>query len=702
MPAAQGRGGSGLRPGGAGQAARPGAVQRRDRRPLQVAVPQGPRRRLHRRRQARQQRRQGLPGRRHQRPRRLGRDPEARAGRDPGRLRARRGRRPLQRDAAGRGLELAPRDDLHAPGARPPRAASTSSASAASPAAPPARRPAWCSTSSTRRRPTTRTSSPSTACSTATSTAAARSSSAPSAAAAAAGSASRSGSSPSPATPTRRLQVLERELWRIAVENLDHPEQHVWAALAGARVNPSGWRRAKAMLQHDSTKELRRRFLLTCVQRNRNSQLRLKALAEIAPASRPRGLRRRDRHRRHLDPRRPPRRHPRPARGARRAPHRPPRPGPGLGLAARRLHARPPRGVRGAALARDQAPARAARQLFRPGPRAQRPPPGPRRRATRTAASRPPLLAAAVAHTPEGEEVLRGARMRAARKPSGVARELLRNFPKSGGSRRRRRKRKGGGGGNGERRQRLPGRQRRRAQSQNGADAQRLRQGRLQAEARSESRSASPRPASPRPRPPTPPTTSSARSALHREVDLAGAESALLAVPSIRTVLVHQQVARVVDPGRGARAPVPRDPPARQGVARPEAVEDRRRLRRRPSGPALRRAPPWPRRAFGVAPSTSIASEVAVSRRSSGRSPVPTVRFRPTPITAQPPPPRWKRDSISTPASLRLPDPDVVGPLDPALDPGTAPASDSAASQTASGTASGSSGRSPSGRSSAE
>jgi len=34
--------------------------------------------------------------------------------------------------------------------------------------------------------------------------------------------------------------------------------------------------------------------------------------------------------------------------------------------------------------------------------------------------------------------------MRAARKPSAVARELLRNFPKAGG-RRRRRKRKGGG-----------------------------------------------------------------------------------------------------------------------------------------------------------------------------------------------------------------------------------------------------------------
>ena len=42
------------------------------------------------------------------------------------------------------------------------------------------------------------------------------------------------------------------------------------------------------------------------------------------------------------------------------------------------------------------------------------------------------LLAAAVAHTPEGEEVLRGARMRMARKPSAVARELLRNFPKGG------------------------------------------------------------------------------------------------------------------------------------------------------------------------------------------------------------------------------------------------------------------------------
>ena len=58
------------------------------------------------------------------------------------------------------------------------------------------------------------------------------------------------------------------------------------------------------------------------------------------------------------------------------------------------------------------------------------------------------LLAGAVSHTPEGEEVLRGARMRMARKPSATARELLRNFPK-GGKRRRKRKKKGDEGENG-------------------------------------------------------------------------------------------------------------------------------------------------------------------------------------------------------------------------------------------------------------
>ncbi|MDQ2895935.1 MAG: DEAD/DEAH box helicase family protein, partial [Actinomycetota bacterium] len=84
--------------------------------------------------------------------------------------------------------------------------------------------------------------------------------------------------------PERRAEVFERELWRIAVENLDYGEQHVWAALAGARVAPNGWRRAKAMLHFDRQGELKRRFLLTTVQRNRNAQLRLRALQEIAAA----------------------------------------------------------------------------------------------------------------------------------------------------------------------------------------------------------------------------------------------------------------------------------------------------------------------------------------------------------------------------------------------------------------------------------
>src|SRR5204863_4229085 len=50
------------------------------------------------------------------------------------------------------------------------------------------------------------------------------------------------------------------------------------------------------------------------------------------------------------------------------------------------------------------------------------------------------LLAAALAHTPEAEEALRGARTRMARKPAALARELLRNFPKGrrGKSRRKR------------------------------------------------------------------------------------------------------------------------------------------------------------------------------------------------------------------------------------------------------------------------
>jgi ribonuclease E len=245
----------------------------------------------------------------------------------------------------------------------------------------------------------------------------------------------------------RRLEVLEREIWRIAVENLDHSEQHVWAALAGARVSPSGWRRAKAMLQDDQSGELRRRFLLTCVQRNRNSQLRLKALAEIAAlrdaeafddAVEIVGSWSREEKRagskallQALVDRRIGRRDQAQAWVWRLAEY------------TRELHEeyavqRWPETKRLLGLlvnSSGRAHGRNARRLVHAA----------RKQDRRLAVA---LLAAAVAHTPEGEEVLRGARMRMARKPSAVARELLRNFPKSG-RRRRRRKRGGGNGGNG-------------------------------------------------------------------------------------------------------------------------------------------------------------------------------------------------------------------------------------------------------------
>jgi ribonuclease E len=248
----------------------------------------------------------------------------------------------------------------------------------------------------------------------------------------------------------KRMEVLEREIWRIAVENLDYPEQHAWAALAGARVNPQGWRRARAMLQNDKTKELRRRFLLTCVQRNRNSQLRLKALSEISELGDPDafddaidivGTWSRDDKRagtktllQALIDRRIGRRDQAQAWVWRLASY------------TRDLHEeyavqRWPETKRLLGLlvnSSGRAHGRNARRLVHAS----------RKQDRRLAVS---LLAASVAHTPEGEEVLRGARMRMARKPSAVARELLRNFPK-GGKRRRKRKRgqkQGGGGENG-------------------------------------------------------------------------------------------------------------------------------------------------------------------------------------------------------------------------------------------------------------
>ncbi len=237
----------------------------------------------------------------------------------------------------------------------------------------------------------------------------------------------------------KRMEVLEREIWRIAVENLDYPEQHAWAALAGARVSTQGWRRARAMLQNDKTKELRRRFLLTCVQRNRNAQLRLKALGEIAELGDPEAFddaidivgtwSREDKRAgtkallQALVDRRIGRRDQAQAWVWRLASY------------TRELHEeyavqRWPETKRLLGLlvnSSGRAHGRNARRLVHAS----------RKQDRRLAVA---LLAASVAHTPEGEEVLRGARMRMARKPSAVARELLRNFPKGG---KRRRKRSG-------------------------------------------------------------------------------------------------------------------------------------------------------------------------------------------------------------------------------------------------------------------
>jgi ribonuclease E len=227
----------------------------------------------------------------------------------------------------------------------------------------------------------------------------------------------------------RRIEVFERELWRIAVENLDENERPAWAALAGARVTANGWRSARAMLHFDRSGELKTRFLVTTVQRNPNPQLRLRALADIAAgrdadafdtAVETIGLwspaERREASKimmRALVERR---------IGSRDQAnawiwH--------LAEYTRELHEeyavqRWPETKRLLGLLVNSsggAHARNARRLVQAA----------RKQDRRLAAA---LLAAALAHTPEAETELRGARTRLARKPPALARELLRNFPK--------------------------------------------------------------------------------------------------------------------------------------------------------------------------------------------------------------------------------------------------------------------------------
>jgi len=240
----------------------------------------------------------------------------------------------------------------------------------------------------------------------------------------------------------KRIEVFERELWRIAVEHLDYGEQIQWAALAGARVVPNGWRRARAMLHFDQTGELKRTFLLTAVQRNQSAQLRLRALQEIAAAKDAEAF---DRALDFIED------------WARAEQHE------GvkvvlLALAEKKIGRRDQANHwiwRCANLTREVheeyavqrwpetkrllgllvnssggAHARNARRLVQAA----------RQQDRRLSAA---LLAAAIPHTAEAGEVVNGARTRMSRKPAALARELLRNFPKGkrsrGGAARRRR-----------------------------------------------------------------------------------------------------------------------------------------------------------------------------------------------------------------------------------------------------------------------
>ena len=111
-----------LRPGDPGQGPRPRADQSGRRELLPRSLRQHARHRLRGRGRARLQPGAGVPRRRAQGRGRERPDATAQAGRDPRGLRARRDQHARERTASGRGLELASRDHLHAPGAdrKPP------------------------------------------------------------------------------------------------------------------------------------------------------------------------------------------------------------------------------------------------------------------------------------------------------------------------------------------------------------------------------------------------------------------------------------------------------------------------------------------------------------------------------------------------------------------------------------------------------
>jgi superfamily II DNA or RNA helicase len=239
--------------------------------------------------------------------------------------------------------------------------------------------------------------------------------------------------------PQRRAEVFERDVWRIAVENLDYGEQRAWAQIAGARVQAPNWRKARSMLHFDRQGELKREFLLSALKRNKSTQVRLRAVHDIAASGDDEafddavdqaiGWGREDRREaarvllQAIAEQRVGNRE-QVAAWSRR-----------LAEATRELHEeyavqRWPETKRLLGLlvnSSGSAHARNAKKIANIS----------RDQDRRLAVS---LLAASVAHSPDAETALREAWNRQARKPSALARELLKNFPKRGGKGRNRRR----------------------------------------------------------------------------------------------------------------------------------------------------------------------------------------------------------------------------------------------------------------------
>jgi hypothetical protein len=238
--------------------------------------------------------------------------------------------------------------------------------------------------------------------------------------------------------PERRALIFERELWRISVSNLDWGEQGAWAKIAGAKANANNWRRARAMIQHDRTGELRRELFLTALERNKHRAVRLRALQDLANSKDPEAYdlaieiiggwqkdERREATKLMLK-----------AIADKNVGTREQSQAWIWALAGytRELHEQyavqrwPETKRLLGLLVNSSGPAhgRNARRIVQET----------RKQDLRLAAA---ILAAAVAHSPEAEEALRGGRNRLARKPAALARELGRNFPKARSRKGRRR-----------------------------------------------------------------------------------------------------------------------------------------------------------------------------------------------------------------------------------------------------------------------